>query len=112
NQFRLSKKLDDVVESCVNTVGVNLNTASVSLLTYVSGLSKTISENIVKKRESIGAFKSRDDIKEVAGVASFRFQQAAGFLRIPGAENPFDNTAIHPESYDAAKKLCDKFQID
>lgn len=112
NQFRLSKKLDDVVESCVNTVGVNLNTASSSLLTYVSGLSKTISGNIVKQREESGAFRSREEIKKVAGVGEFRYQQAAGFLRIPESSNPFDNTAIHPESYEAAKKLCDKFEID
>jgi protein Tex len=106
NQYRLTKKLDDVVESCVNTVGVNLNTASASLLTYVSGLSKSISENIVKQREKVGAFTSRDSIKDIPGVGEFKFQQAAGFLRIPESKNPFDNTAIHPESYDAARKLC------
>lgn len=112
NQYQLSKKLDDVVESCVNQVGVNLNTASASLLNYVSGLSKSISENIVKRREQMGPFKSRSEILEVSGVGEFKFQQAAGFLRIPDAMNPLDNTAIHPESYDAAKKLCDKFGID
>lgn len=112
NQYQLSKKLDDVVESCVNQVGVNLNTASASLLNYVSGLSKSISENIVKRREQQGPFKSRSEILEVSGVGEFKYQQAAGFLRIPDAVNPFDNTAIHPESYDAAKKLCDKFGID
>lgn len=112
NQYRLTKKLGDVVESCVNTVGVNLNTASASLLTYVSGLSKSVSENIVKQREKVGAFNSREEIKQVSGVGEFKFQQAAGFLRIPGSENPFDNTAIHPESYDAARKLCEKFDID
>lgn len=112
NQMRLSKKLDDVVESCVNTVGVNLNTASASLLNYVSGISKTISENIVKHRETKGPFRSRKELLEVAGVGEFRFQQAAGFLRLPESENPLDNTAIHPESYDAAKKLCQKFEID
>jgi uncharacterized protein len=112
NQYRLTKKLGDVVESCVNTVGVNLNTASASLLTYVSGLSKTVSENIVKQREKVGAFNSREEIKQISGVGEFKFQQAAGFLRIPGSDNPFDNTAIHPESYDAARKLCEKFNID
>lgn len=112
NQYRLTKKLDDVVESCVNTVGVNLNTASASLLTYVSGLSKSISENIVKQREKVGAFTSRDSIKDIPGVGEFKFQQAAGFLRIPESKNPFDNTAIHPESYDAARRLCLKFNVD
>jgi uncharacterized protein len=112
NQYKLSKKLDDVVESCVNQVGVNLNTASASLLTHVSGLSKTISENIVKVREKIGPFKSREQLLKVAGVGEFKYQQAVGFLRIPGAINPLDNTAIHPETYDTAKKLCDKFGLD
>jgi uncharacterized protein len=112
NQFRLTKKLDDVVESCVNTVGVNLNTASASLLTYVSGLSKSVSENIVKQREKVGAFSNREEIKLIPGVGEFKFQQAAGFLRIPESDNPFDNTAIHPESYDAASKLCNKYSVD
>lgn len=112
NQYQLSKKLDDVVESCVNMVGVNLNTASASLLNYVSGLSKSVSENIVKRREQVGPFKNRSEILEIAGVGEFKFQQAAGFLRIPDAENPLDNTAIHPESYDATKKLCEKFGLD
>lgn len=112
NQYQLSKKLDDVVESCVNQVGVNLNTASVSLLTHVSGLSKTISENIVKTREKNGPFRSREQLLKVAGVGDFKYQQAVGFLRIPGAINPLDNTAIHPEAYNAAKKLCDKFGLD
>lgn len=112
NQYKLTKKLDDVVESCVNQVGVNLNTASASLLTYVSGLSKTISENIVKRREQKGPFRSRQELLEVSGVGEFKYQQAVGFLRIPEADNPFDNTAIHPESYDAAKRLCEKFGID
>lgn len=112
NQYRLSKKLDDVVESCVNTVGVNLNTASAPLLTYVSGLSKSVSENIVRFREEHGAFRDRAQLKEISGVGEFRYQQSVGFLRIPDAENPLDNTAIHPESYDATLKLCKKFGID
>jgi uncharacterized protein len=112
NQYKLSKKLDDVVESCVNQVGVNLNTASASLLTHVSGLSKTISENIVKVREKNGPFKSREQLLKVAGVGEFKYQQSVGFLRIPDATNPLDNTAIHPETYDTAKKLCDKFGLD
>jgi uncharacterized protein len=112
NQYRLSKKLDDVVESCVNQVGVNLNTASASLLNYVSGLSKSVSENIVKRREIKGPFTNRKELLEVTGVGEFKFQQAAGFLRIPDGNNPLDNTAIHPESYNAVINLCAKFGID
>jgi len=112
NQTQLSKKLDDVVESCVNNVGVNLNTASASLLNYVSGVSKRVAKNIVKQRESDGIFTGRDQIKDITGVGEFRFQQAAGFLRIPESTNPLDNTAIHPESYEAAEKLCNLFDFD
>lgn len=112
NQTQLSSKLDDVVESCVNEVGVNLNTASAPLLSHISGLSKRVAENIVKQRETAGIFTSREQIKEIDGVGDFRFQQAAGFMRIPEAKNPLDNTAIHPESYEAAEKLCNLFSID
>ncbi|MEQ9310250.1 MAG: Tex family protein [Balneolaceae bacterium] len=112
NQNQLASKLDDVVESCVNEVGVNLNTASAPLLSHISGLSKKVAENIVKFREKSGAFKNRNQIKEIEGVGDFRFQQAAGFMRIPEAENPLDNTAIHPESYEATEKLCNLFGID
>ena len=112
NQVRLAQKLDDVVESCVNEVGVNLNTASSSLLTHISGLSSNVAKNIVKHRESSGRFKNREEIKNISGVGDFRFQQAAGFLRLPDGEHPFDNTAIHPESYEAAEKLCNLFGID
>lgn len=112
NQTQLASKLGDVVESCVNEVGVNLNTASVPLLSHISGLSKKVAVNIVKRRESEGVFTSRKEIKKVAGVGDFRFQQAAGFLRIPEAKNPLDNTAIHPESYEAAEKLCNLYNID
>ncbi len=106
SQPRLSKKLDDVVESCVNNVGINLNTASSALLSYVSGLSRTIAEKIVSYRDQTGPFRKREELKEVAGVGEFRFQQAAGFLRIPESPHPLDNTAIHPESYKAAEELC------
>ncbi|CAE7253780.1 ydcI [Symbiodinium sp. KB8] len=112
NQTKLATKLDDVVESCVNEVGVNLNTASAPLLSHISGLSKKVAESIVKQREKAGTFKSRNEIKKVAGVGDLRFQQAAGFLRIPDADNPFDNTAIHPESYEAAEKLCNLYNVD
>lgn len=112
SQTQLAGKLNDVVESCVNQVGVNLNTASAPLLSYISGLSKRVAQNIVKYREENGMFKNREQIREIEGVGDFRFQQAAGFMRIPESENPFDNTAIHPESYEAAEKLCNLFGIN
>jgi uncharacterized protein len=112
NQTALTKKLDDVVESCVNDVGVNLNTASSELLTHISGLSKNVARNIVEYREEKGRIRNREEIKKISGVGDFRFQQAAGFLRIPDGEHPLDNTAIHPESYEAAEKLCNLFGID
>lgn len=112
NQNRLAQKLDDVVESCVNQVGVNLNTASAPLLSHISGLSKRVASNIVKRREDSGKFKDRNQIMDIAGVGEFRFQQAAGFMRIPESDNPLDNTAIHPESYEATEKLCNLFGID
>ncbi|PWN07631.1 Tex family protein [Rhodohalobacter mucosus] len=112
NQSNLSKKLDDVVESCVNEVGVNLNTASSSLLTHISGLSRSVARNIIEHRETAGRFKNREEIKEISGVGDFRFQQAAGFMRIPDGDHPLDNTAIHPESYGATENLCNLFGID
>ncbi|KAB2844289.1 MAG: S1 RNA-binding domain-containing protein, partial [Melioribacteraceae bacterium] len=105
DQKLLSKKLDDVVVSCVNYVGVDVNTASTSLLTYVSGLNKRIAGNIIKHREKIGRFTKREELLEVTGVGEKLFEQAAGFLKIPGGENPLDNTFIHPESYKATEKL-------
>jgi protein Tex len=105
DQKLLTKKLDVVVESCVNYVGVNLNTASSALLTYVSGLNKRIAENIVKHREKKGKFRNRKELLEVTGLGEKVFEQSAGFLRIPEADNPLDNTFIHPESYDATNKL-------
>ncbi|MTI87935.1 MAG: RNA-binding transcriptional accessory protein [Balneolaceae bacterium] len=112
NQNQLSGKLDDVVESCVNEVGVNLNTASAPLLSHISGLGRKVAKNIVKRREDKGIFIDREQIKDIEGVGAFRFQQAAGFMRIPESKNPLDNTAIHPESYQAAEKLCNLFGID
>lgn len=106
NQTALSKKLDDVVESCVNDVGVNLNTASAELLTHISGLSRNVAKNIIHYREKKGRFSARTELKEIDGIGEFRYQQAAGFLRIPDAKHPLDNTAIHPESYEATEKLC------
>ncbi len=112
NQNQLATKLDDVVESCVNEVGVNLNTASAPLLAHISGLSKRVAQNIIAFREEKGAFENRSQLHEIEGVGEFRFQQAAGFMRIPEAKNPLDNTAIHPESYEATEKLCNLFGID
>jgi len=112
NQVKLMRSLDDVVESCVNHVGVNLNTASAALLTYVSGFSKTIAKSVVEYRNKLGKFSNRDQLQDVPGVGPFRYQQAAGFLRIPESNQPLDNTAIHPESYEATKKLCERLGID
>lgn len=112
NQSKLSRKLDDVVESCVNSVGVNLNSASSSLLTYVSGLSRNVAEKIIDYRDINGPFSDRLELKKVSGLGEFRFQQAAGFLRIPDSPQPLDNTAIHPESYDAAIRLCESVGVN
>lgn len=111
DQKLLAGKLDNVVESCVNHVGVDINTASASLLTYVSGLNKRIAENIVKHREEKGRFKQREEIKEIRGIGDKAFEQSAGFLKIPGGKNPLDNTFIHPESYEATDKLLEKLNI-
>ncbi len=104
-QKRLGEALDGVVEDCVNSVGVDLNTASPALLSRVSGLTKTVCGNIVAYREENGAFKSRAELKKVPKLGPKAFEQCAGFLRIPESENPFDNTGIHPESYAAAKEM-------
>jgi protein Tex len=112
NQAQLAKKLDDVVESCVNEVGVNLNTASATLLQHISGLSRKVAANIIGYREKAGKITNREELKKISGVGEFRFQQAAGFMRIPEADHPFDNTAIHPESYESAEKLCNMFGIN
>ncbi len=112
DQTELEKSLDDVVESCVNTVGVNLNTASAALLHKVSGLNRTLAQRIVDFRADRGVFTSRRQLMDVPGMGPFRFQQAAGFLRNPESRNPFDNTAIHPESYEAAADLCVILGVD
>lgn len=111
DQKLLVQKLDDIVESCVNYVGVDVNTASASLLTYVSGLNKRIAENIVKYREKVGRFKVRKELMEVTGLGAKAFEQSAGFLKISEGENPLDNTFIHPESYEATQKMLDKFNM-
>ena len=108
DQKELGKALDAVVVSCVNYVGVDLNTASASLLQYVSGINKRVAENIVKLRDERGKFKNRKQIKEVSGLGDKAFEQSAGFLKIPDGDNPLDNTFIHPESYPACQKLIEK----
>jgi uncharacterized protein len=105
NQKQLAGTLGGVVEDCVNTVGVDLNTASPSLLQYVSGISSSTAKNIVETRQQKGRFMSRTELKKVRGLGDKAFEQCAGFLRIPGAKNILDNTAIHPESYEAVDKL-------
>lgn len=106
DQSKLKKSLDQTVESCVNLVGVNLNTASQHLLTYVSGLGPTLAKNIVEYRKANGAFASRAQLKKVARLGPSAFEQSAGFLRIPGARNPLDNSAVHPESYHIVEQMA------
>lgn len=106
DQTKLKKSLDQTVEFCVNSVGVNLNTASQHLLTYVSGLGPTLAKNIVDYRRENGAFASRAQLKKVPRLGPAAFQQCAGFLRIPDAKNPLDNTAVHPESYAIVERMA------
>lgn len=108
NQKKLEETLHGVVEDCVNKVGVDLNTASFSLLSYISGISKTVAKNIVAYREANGSFHSREELKNVPKLGPKAFLQCAGFLRISGGENPLDNTGVHPESYGAADKLLSR----
>lgn len=111
SQKKLAENLDFVVDTVVNQVGVNINTASPALLAHVSGLNKTISENIVKYRDENGRIASREEIKKVPRLGAKAFEQAAGFLRIPGAENILDNTGVHPESYKAVEHLLKELNI-
>ena len=106
DQTKLKHSLDQTVESCVNSVGVNLNTASQHLLMYVSGLGPTLAKNIVDYRRENGAFTSRAQLKKVPRLGPAAFQQCAGFLRIPGARNPLDNSAVHPESYAVVEQMA------
>jgi len=105
NQKRLEEQLKNVVEDCVNSVGVDLNTATPSLLSYVSGISSTLAKNIVAYRDENGRFKSRKELMKVKRLGDKVYQQAVGFLRIPKATNPLDNTAVHPETYEATTRL-------
>lgn len=111
SQKKLAENLDFVVDTVVNQVGVNINTASPALLAHVSGLNKIISENIVKYRDENGRIASREDIKKVPRLGAKAFEQAAGFLRIPGAKNILDNTGVHPESYKAVERLLKELNI-
>lgn len=111
SQKKLAENLDFVVDTVVNQVGVNINTASPALLAHVSGLNKTISENIVKYRDEHGRITSREEIKKVPRLGAKAFEQAAGFLRIPGADNILDNTGVHPESYKAVERLLQELNI-
>ena len=111
NQRSLAESLGHVVESAVNMVGINLNTASTSLLKYVSGLTSRTAESIVKYRNTHGKFKNREELKKVDGIGEIAYQQAAGFLRIPDGDMVLDNTSIHPESYEATDKILERFEI-
>ncbi len=111
DQKILGEKLNDVVESAVNLVGVDVNTASSNLLKYISGLNTRTAENILKYRNKHGKFRNRIELNKVSGIGESVFQQSAGFIRITNGDNPLDNTSIHPESYEVTVKLLKKFQI-
>lgn len=112
SQKKLEESLTFIVETAVNQVGVDVNTASPSLLQYVSGLSKTVAENIVKARSDNGKFTARTQLRKIPRLGAKTYEQAIGFLRIPNAKNPLDATAIHPESYDLAKRILEVAHID
>ncbi len=112
NQFRLEKSLRAVVEDCVNKVGVEMNTASPSLLSYVAGLNKALAESIVAFRNQNGPFKTREDLRKVPAFGPKSFEQAAGFLRIANGDNPLDRSGVHPESYAVVKKIMDRQKLD
>lgn len=112
SQSQLSQSLDDVVEDCVNAVGVDLNSASAALLTRVAGLNKTMANNIVDFRDEQGAFTNRKQLKKIARLGPKAFEQAAGFLRISGGDNPLDQCAVHPETYPIVEKIIQQLNID
>jgi len=112
NQSQLSQSLDDVVEDCVNAVGVDLNSASAALLTRVAGLNKTMANNIVQFRDEQGAFTNRKQLKKVARLGPKAFEQAAGFLRITGGDNPLDQCAVHPETYPIVENIIKQLNLD
>jgi uncharacterized protein len=112
DQANLKKSLDEVVESCVNLVGVNLNTSSKHLLTYVSGLGPVLAQNVVDYRQEIGGFTSRRQLMKVPRMGAKAFEQCAGFLRISGAKNPLDNSAVHPESYHIVERMAADLNVE
>ena len=112
NQIRLKEKLDQTVVSCVNTVGVNLNTASKHLLSYVSGIGPSIADNIINYRNEIGRFDSRKQLLKVPRLGNKAFEQCAGFLRIKEGENPLDASAVHPEAYEVIAKMAGDLNTD
>ncbi|MDX1603542.1 MAG: Tex family protein, partial [Salinimicrobium sediminis] len=111
DQTKLKNELDRVVESCVNSIGVNLNTASAPLLSYVSGIGPALAENIIAYRSENGEFSSRPELLKVSRLGAKAFEQAAGFLRIPASENPLDNSAVHPESYSLVEKMAGDLKV-
>lgn len=111
NQGKLKKKLTEIVESCVNYVGVNLNTASTNLLSYVAGLDSNVSKMIVQYRNEHGEFKNREDLLKIHGFGPKKFEQSAGFLKIQESQNPLDNTSVHPESYELVEKMAQSLSI-
>lgn len=112
DQIKLAKALDQVVESCVNKVGIDLNTSSSSLLKYVSGINSRVADNIVKYREENGRFTSRNDLNTIKGIGQNCFIQSAGFMRIPDSDIFFDRTAVHPESYSSAQRLLSLLKVN
>ena len=112
NQESLKTSLEEVVESSVNRVGVNVNLASVELLKYVAGLNRLIAANIVKYRNENGAFTAREDLMKVSGLGAKKFEQAAGFLRVPQSKNPLDNSSVHPERYEFVSQLANRSKCD
>jgi len=112
DQKALKQRLDDTVESCVNSVGVHLNTAGRELLSYISGMSAALAEKVIAYREANGAFKSRKDLLKIPRFGAKTFEQAAGFLRIRDAENPLDNSSVHPESYHIVEKMAKDLNVD
>jgi uncharacterized protein len=112
NQFRLKEKLDATVVSCVNTVGVNLNTASKHLLSYVSGIGGTLADNIVKYRNEIGKFTNRNQLLKVPRLGGKAFEQCAGFLRVKESDNPLDASAVHPEAYNVVEKIANDLSVE
>jgi uncharacterized protein len=112
NQFRLKEKLDQTVVSCVNTVGVNLNTASKQLLSYVSGIGPTLAQNIIDYRKEHGKFTTRTELKKVTRLGDKAYEQAAGFLRITDGENVLDKCAVHPENYTLVETIAKDLNTD